>query len=132
MIGLRLGLREIGSNMRRSVLSMLSICLGIATVLLLNSLTGGAKQESLKQINRMGGVSVVTVESVQPATPEEEAAFSRSQGLRYEEMQAFVRQAECCDALLPEGWIRANSLRGPKGPKSGSAMAVNWLHFEQS
>jgi putative ABC transport system permease protein len=131
IIGLRLGLREIGSNMRRSVLSLLSICLGIATVLLLNSLTGGAKQESLKQINRMGGVSVVTVESVQPATPEEEAAFSRSQGLRYEEMQAFVRQAECCDALLPEGWHSDNTLRGPNGPKSGHAQAVNWLYFEQ-
>jgi putative ABC transport system permease protein len=132
IIGLRLGLREIGSNSRRSVLSLLSICLGIATVLILNSLTGGAKRQSLKQMNRMGGISMLTVESVQPATPEEEAAFSRSEGLRYEEMQAFVRRAACCDALLPEGWIRANTLRGPKGPKSGSAMAVSWLHFEQS
>lgn len=132
MIGLRLGLREIGSNLRRSVLSLLSICLGIATVLLLNSLTGGAKEESQKQLNRMGGVSMVTVESVEAATPEEEAAFARSQGLRYEEMQAFVRSADCCDALLPEGWHRENILRGPKGPKSGHAQAVNWLHFEQN
>lgn len=132
IIGLRLGLREIGSNARRSVLSLLSICLGIATVLILNSLTGGAKLESQRQMNRMGGVSMLTVESVDPATPEEEAAFSRSGGLRYEEMQAFVLRAECCDALLPEGWHKENSLRGPKGPKSGHAMAVNWLHFEQS
>ncbi|MEO7427291.1 MAG: ABC transporter permease [Fibrobacteria bacterium] len=131
IIGLRLGLREIGSNARRSVLSLLSICLGIATVLILNSLTGGAKQQSLQQMNRMGGISMLTVESVQPATPEEEAAFSRSEGLRYEEMQNFVRQADCCDTLFPEGWHKDNSLRGPKGPKSGHAMAVNWLHFEQ-
>jgi putative ABC transport system permease protein len=128
---LRLGLREIGSNSRRSVLSLLSICLGIATVLILNSLTGGAKQQSLKQMNRMGGISMLTVESEEPATPEEEAAFSRSEGLRYEEMRAFVRSAACCDALLPEGWTNANTLRGPKGPKSGHAMAVDWLHFEQ-
>jgi putative ABC transport system permease protein len=132
VIGLRLGLREIGSNARRSVLSLLSICLGIATVLMLNSLTGGAKRQSERQMQRMGGVSMLTVESVAAATPEEEAAFSRSEGLGYEEMQAFVRQAECCDALLPEGWVKANTLRGPKGPKSGHAMAVNWLHFEQS
>jgi putative ABC transport system permease protein len=130
--GIRLGLAEIGGNLRRSVLSLISICLGIATVLLLNSLTGGAKQESLKQINRMGGTSIVTVETIEPSTPEEEAAFARSEGLTYDEMSAFIRHAECCDALLPEGMHRGGSLKGPAGPKAGHAMGVNWVYFEQS
>lgn len=130
--GIRLGLAEIGGNLRRSVLSLISISLGIATVLLLNSLTGGAKQESLKQINRMGGTSILTVESVEPSTPEEEAAFARSEGLTYSEMQAFIRNAECCDALLPEGRHRGGALKGPAGPKAGHAMGVNWVYFEQS
>jgi putative ABC transport system permease protein len=131
-IGLWLGLKEIGSNLRRSVLSLISICLGIATVLMLNSLTGGAKRQSIEQMNRMGGVNVVTVESVSADTPEEEAAFARSGGLTFDEMQTFIQSAECCDVLLPEGSARGLAMNGPKGPKSGHAMAVSWPYFGQS
>jgi putative ABC transport system permease protein len=131
-IGVWLGLREIGANLRRSILSLISICLGIATVLMLNSLTGGAKQQSIDQMNRMGGVSVVTVESVSPETPEEEAAFARSAGLTYAEMQSFIASAECCDVLLPEGFARGQTMKGPKGPKSGHAIAVSWPYFAQN
>jgi len=130
--GIRLGIREIGANLRRSVLSLLSICLGIATVLVLNSLTGGAKKESMRQLERMGGVSILTVSATEPSTPEEEAKFARSEGLNYGEMRAFVQNAECCDALLPEGRYSERTIQGPRGPKRGHAQAINWLSFQQS
>lgn len=131
MIGASQAWSELGRNARRSSLSILSISLGVASVLIMNSLTEGNRVQAMKSLARMGGVSVITVSSLPPKNPGEEIRYSRSPGLTYAQMAGIMASESRIETLLPEGLHAVQLLASPERTARGRVVAVSWEHFAQ-
>lgn len=128
-IGAALGWAEIGGNLRRSLLSIFSISLGIASVVTMNSLMEGNRIEVAKSLAQMGGLDIVTVSANQARTVDQELEYSKSPGLRYTDLTALQDHDPNIEMLLPEEWSSVEEIRGPKGVHQAWAAAVNWGQF---
>ncbi len=130
-LGARLGVGEIGGNLRRSLLSLLSVALGVATLLVLRSLTSGAREQTLEELRRMGGTDVIEVATKEAISQEEELAFSRSAGLTLEEVDRVVARVPEIEQAFVEGQHSDRMVQGPNGARRSRVLGVNWDYFSQ-
>lgn len=130
-LGARLGLGEIGGNLRRSLLSLLSVALGVATLLVLRSLTSGAREQTLEELRRMGGTDVIEVSAKEAISQEEELEFSRSAGLTLDEVERVVARVPEIDQAFVEGEHSDRMVQGPQGARRSRVLGVSWDYFSQ-
>ena len=130
-IGIGQGFAELGSNLRRSLLSISSIAMGICAVMLLNGLTRGNQDQTLQNISAMGGVEIMTIDAVAPRSRDQAVQFGRSAGLRYPQIKEIAARIEEAEFLLPQAWMPNYPISGAGGLHAADFLSVDWVHFRQ-
>lgn len=102
---LRLGLKSLLLHKLRSILTMLGVVFGVASVISMLAIGEGSKQEALQQIERLGTNNII-VKSQKPVS--EEAANSaesnrrvESYGIRYEDAERIADTIPNVSRIVP-------------------------------
>jgi putative ABC transport system permease protein len=100
-MNVRLCATEIGSNKRRTAITSFGIFLGMASLLILLSFMRGMQKMVNEELIQMGGLSVVTIKTLEPQDAAEEVLFQRSPGLKLEQIEALKLTIPEIDKVLP-------------------------------
>jgi putative ABC transport system permease protein len=97
---LKLALQSLWGNKLRTILTLLGMVIGVASVITVVTLTNGAKQFVLTKINTYGA-SVVTVSKMPDTfiTLDEYLAFQRRKDVTFDDYRAVVDQCKICVAV---------------------------------
>lgn len=114
LVNFKLCFIEVFSNKTRSFLTCFGIFLGVASLLGMMSFVRGFQNSTKEQLERMGGLQIMTISSRQSETQAEQLEFSRSPGLRLEQMYRAKEIMPEITAIIPSGdgpreLIRANN-----------------------
>ena len=101
-INLKLCMVEIFTNKTRSVLSSLGIFLGTASLLVNMTFLRAMKSMVMEDMARMGGITVMKINKVEPQTAEEVLEFQRSEGLKYTELVELEKLIPGIETIMPE------------------------------
>jgi putative ABC transport system permease protein len=97
---LKLALQSLWGNKLRTILTLLGMVIGVASVITVVTLTNGAKQFVLTKINTYGA-SVVTVSKMPDTfiTLDEYLAFQRRKDVTFDDYRAVLDQCKICVAV---------------------------------
>jgi putative ABC transport system permease protein len=98
--GVKLALQSLWANKLRSVLTLLGVVIGVASVIMVVTLTNGAKQFVTSKINTYGA-SVVTI-SKMPATfitIDEYLSFQKRKDITIDDYKAVVADCRSCGSV---------------------------------
>ena len=129
LVNLRLCLVEIFSNRVRSFISSLGIFLGTASLLVNMAFMRAMQDNIAKNMDQMGGASIITVRTREAEDEQEELAFHRSEGLRLSEVEAIAARLEGVETVIRQrdlGWQR---LRGEGERSHGHVVAIDPDHY---
>jgi putative ABC transport system permease protein len=93
----KLALQSLWSNKLRSILTLLGVVIGVASVIMVVTLTNGAKQFVTSKINRYGA-SVVTVTKMPQTfiTIEEFLDFQKRRDITFDDYRAILSDCQSC------------------------------------
>ena len=103
-LGLFIGLKEISAHKFRSLLTMLGIILGVASLLSMFALTEGIAVGMREMLAATGGVERVQVEPKEPSENVQDIAFL-SPGRTMLDVDALRRGAPLLDLVSPEAYV---------------------------
>ena len=103
-LGLLIGLKEIGAHKFRSLLTMLGIILGVASLLSMFALTEGIAVGMREMLAATGGVERVQVEPKEPSEKFQDTAFL-SPGRTMLDVKALQHGAPLIDLISPEAYV---------------------------
>jgi len=106
-VNLRLCLYEILSNRSRTIITTLGIFLGVASLLVNLAFVRAMDADVKLNMEKIGGLNLVTLKALEAITPEEKMQFQHSPGLTIAEAQELVR-----DIAYVKAVIRQKDLRG--------------------
>ena len=94
---LKLALQSLWANRLRTILTLLGVVIGVASVITVVTLTNGAKQFVTSKINTYGA-SVVTVRKMPQTflTVDEYLEFQKRKDVRYEDYKAIASECRSC------------------------------------
>src|SRR6478752_10271079 len=99
-LGLMIGLKEIWAHKFRSILTMLGVILGVASLLSMFSLTAGIAKGMREYMQQVGGLEQVSVITQEP--PEEQQLFAdMSPGRTVKDAECIVRSAPLVSTVTP-------------------------------
>jgi putative ABC transport system permease protein len=95
--GLKLALQSLWGNKLRSILTLLGVVIGVASVITVVTLTNGAKEFVTSKINTYGA-SVVTVTKMPQTfiTIEEYLSFQKRKDISYDDYRAILSDCKSC------------------------------------
>ena len=128
-VNLRLCLLEIFSNRTRSAISSLGIFLGTASLLVNIAFIRAMKDNVNREMERMGGVTILTVNEKQPDDDDERLSFRRSPGLQRAEADALAARVPQVQVLLPQNEVGWRHVNGGTRESHGHVMAVGPNHL---
>ena len=105
-LGLLIGLKEIAAHKFRSLLTMLGIILGVASLLSMFALTEGIAVGMREMLAATGGVERVQVELKEPSDKVQDIAFL-SPGRTMLDVETLQRTAPLLDLISPEAYVGA-------------------------
>lgn len=96
----KLALQSLWANKLRSILTLLGVVIGVASVITVVTLTNGAKQFVTEKINRYGA-SVVTITKMPQTfiTIEEYLSFQKRRDISYDDYRAIVDNCKSCASV---------------------------------
>lgn len=96
----KLALQSLWANKLRSILTLLGVVIGVASVITVVTLTNGAKQFVTEKINRYGA-SVVTISKMPQTfiTIEEYLSFQKRRDISYDDYRAIVDNCKSCASV---------------------------------
>src|ERR1700691_2229948 len=94
---LKLALQSLWANKLRSILTLLGMVIGVASVIAVVTLTNGAKQFVTSKINSYGA-SVITVTKMPQTfyTIEEYLSFQKRKDISFDDYRAIVSDCKSC------------------------------------
>src|ERR1017187_9748965 len=94
---IRLALQSLWANKMRSILTLLGVMIGVASVIMVVTLTNGAKQFVTTKINTYGA-GVVTVSKMPDTfiTLEEYLAFQKRKDVTFDDYRAILSECRSC------------------------------------
>src|ERR1022692_2861004 len=94
---LKLALQSLWANKLRSILTLLGVVIGVASVITVVTLTNGAKEFVTSKINRYGA-SVVTVTKMPQTfiTIEEYLSFQKRRDITFDDYKTIVSDCRSC------------------------------------
>ena len=130
LVNLRICLIELYANRMRSFITSLGIFLGVASLLVNLAFVRGMDDDLKDSMERIGGLNIITVHSVDPVSEEENIAFQQSPRLSFAEAEEVVEEIPEIEALIKGreiGWQHVSAM----GKKShGKAVAVSREYLE--
>ena len=125
----RESLRSLSGNLFRSLLTMLGVIIGVAAVIAMMSIGGGAREEAVRQIRSLGSNNLYVKASRLSGTALEEAHQALSQGLSPFDLQQILDDVSGIAAGSYEAHWRASIRHEGSQPKA-NLIAVGPNYFE--
>lgn len=95
--GIRLALQSLWANKLRSILTLIGVVIGVASVIMVVTLTNGAKEFVTTKINTYGaGVVTVTKMPQTFLTMDEYLAFQKRRNVSFDDYKAIVSNCRSC------------------------------------
>jgi putative ABC transport system permease protein len=96
----KLALQSLWANKLRSILTLLGVVIGVASVITVVTLTNGAKSFVTSKINRYGA-SIVTISKMPQTfiTIEEYLSFQKRRDITYDDYRAIVDDCKSCQSV---------------------------------
>ncbi len=127
-VNLKLCLLELWSNKTRSFITSLGIFLGVTSLLVNISFIRAMEDNVRENLNEIGGLSILTISTRNPASDQERVHFSRSPGLSTETVEAAAGQFEYVQSVLPQKEFR-NRISTSSRSGWGRITAISPDHF---
>lgn len=130
LLPLQLAADEVRSHAMRSAVTAAAIFLGVATLLVLTSLSRGMQEANQELYLRLGGAQILQVTAAKSLDAFQDASFARSRGLRLSDVDALRERLDDFDAWLPTIDLDRGSItmRGRRMMAHGSA--APWEYFD--
>ena len=130
LLPLHLAFGEVRSHAMRSTVTAAAIFLGVATLLVLTSLSRGMQEQNQEMYLRMGGAQILQVTAAKSLDAFQDASFARSRGLRLSDVDALQDRLPAFDAWVPQIDLERGSitLRGKRMMAHGAAST--WDYFD--
>src|ERR1700753_4276711 len=98
--GFRLALPSLWANKLRSILTLIGVVIGVASVIMVVTLVNGAKQYVTTKLNSYGA-DIVTVSKMPQTflTVEEYLAFQKRRDIKMEDLQAIKENCKSCTSV---------------------------------
>lgn len=121
---------EVRSHAMRSTVTAAAIFLGVATLLVLTSLSRGMQEKNQEMYLRMGGAQILQATAARSLDAFQDASFTRSRGLRLSDVDALRDRLPAFDAWVPAIDLDRGSItmRGKRMMAHGSAST--WDYFD--
>lgn len=123
LLPLQLAWGEVRAHGMRSSVTAGAVFLGVATLLVLSSLSRGMEKQNREMYLRMGGAQILQATPAKSLDVFEDAQFARSRGLRLSDVAPLRDRLEAFDAWIPEVELERGSIttRGKRVPAMGMA-----------
>jgi len=125
------GVVDINSHRARSVLQVIGIVLGVASVVAASVLNNGGKKQMTEFFDRTGGIRKMRIDNKQITEAVQTAAQKHSKGLSYDDALALQRDAKLLELVEPT-LQRNEVVRGPGYEKSldiwGATFAYEFMY----
>src|ERR1700730_12171393 len=96
---LRLALQSLWANKMRSILTLLGVIIGVGSVNTVVTLTYGAMEVVMSNINSYGSVTIATSKMPQTSiTLDEYLAFQKRRDVTYEDYRAVLSDCNLCQS----------------------------------
>jgi len=106
------GVVDINSHRSRSVLQLIGIVLGVASVVATFGLIDGGRQQVMEFFDQTGGVRKMFIRNKETQGAVQSAAEKKSKGLTYDDATALSREAKLLELVEPT-MERPEVVRGP-------------------
>jgi len=106
----QLALGEVRSHALRSAVTAAAVFLGVATLLVLTSLSRGMERQNREMYLRMGGAQILQATAAKSLDAFEDARFAQSRGLRLSDVAALRDRLPAFDAWIPEMDLERGSI----------------------
>jgi len=124
----KLALQSLGANKLRSFLTLLGVIIGVASVIMVVTLTNGAKEFVTSKINTYGA-AVITVTKMPQTfiTIEEYIEFQKRKDITYDDYRAVLSECKSCVSVGAQRFNgRGNIVRGTRSATDTQVRGWTW------
>lgn len=114
LVGISNGFAEIMSHKIRSLLSMIGIILGCASLVATMSIVENTLREERRAFEDMGGINLVQVQR-QEVPAEQADIASLSKGLTIDDAYSLRYSVPLIELISPQNWVSWENMRGKNG-----------------
>ena len=139
LLTIRLGLKNLLLNKLRSLLTMLGVVLGVASVIAMLAIGEGSKREAIEQIRRLGARNIIVnsikpgsrVEDEQPeSTGEQQIELVAEYGLTFDDYERFCATIPTLERALPVIQLRRDVMRRHRILENARILGITPEYFE--
>ena len=128
--GVKLALQSLWANKLRTILTLLGVVIGVASVIMVVTLTNGAKQFVTTQINSFGA-SVVTVSKMPQTfiTIEEYLSFQKRKDILFDDYKAIASDCRSCVSVGADRDTSGKVVYQTRSTTDTNIRGVTWTMF---
>ncbi len=123
-VNLKLCLLEIYTNRSRTFITTLGIFMGIAALLVNLAFVRGMDDDLRANMERIGGLNIITVRKVEPVTAEEKMQFQNSPGLSIEEALEIADEVPYVTSVIIKKDLSWSRIKAKGNRTHGKLIAV--------
>jgi putative ABC transport system permease protein len=129
----KLALQSLWANKLRSILTLIGVVIGVASVITVVTLTNGAKQFVTNNLNRYGA-SVITVTKMPQTfiTIEEYLSYQKRKDISYDDYKAIVDECRSCALVGADRATSGSVVYQTKSTTDSTIRGVTWTMFSIS
>jgi putative ABC transport system permease protein len=123
----RLALQALWGNKLRSILTLLGVIIGVGSVIMVVTLTNGAKEFVTSKINRYGA-SVLTISKMPQTfiTIEEYLEFQKRRDVTFDDYRAVLSECRSCQVVGAQRATVGKVVRGTASTTDSNIRGVTW------
>ena len=124
---LKLALQSLWANKLRSILTLIGVIIGVSSVIMVVTLTNGAKQFVTSKINTYGA-AVITISKMPETfmTVEEYVEFQKRKDVTYDDYRAIVDQCQTCASVGAQRDVTGKIVRGTQSTTDTDIRGWTW------
>jgi putative ABC transport system permease protein len=124
---LKLALQSLWANKMRSILTLIGVIIGVSSVIMVVTLTNGAKQFVTSKINTYGA-AVITVSKMPETfmTVEEYVEFQKRKDVTYDDYRAIVDLCQTCASVGAQRDVTGKVVRGTQSTTDTDIRGWTW------
>jgi putative ABC transport system permease protein len=124
---LKLALQSLWANKLRSILTLLGVVIAVASVILVVTLTNGAKQFVTEKINTYGAATITISKMPQTfMTIDEYVEFQKRRDVTYDDYRAVVDRCRSCISVGAQRHITGKVVRGTQSTTDTDIRGWTW------
>jgi putative ABC transport system permease protein len=127
---LKLALQSLWANKMRSILTLLGVVIGVASVITVVTLTNGAKKFVTDNINRYGA-SVITITKMPQTfiTIDEYLSYQKRKDISYDDFKAVLSECRSCTSVGSDHSTSGGVVYQTKTATGATIRGVTWTMF---